>query len=69
MEINNYQSNSGKAADPLETQFGTIPELQPVVQRGVSSSNTEFSSGTVDESMLTDEEKRIVDQFVKDIDA
>lgn len=68
MKINNYQNNSGKAADPLETQFGTIPELQPVVQRGVSSSNTEFSSGTVDESMLTDEEKRIVDQFVKDID-
>lgn len=45
--------------------FDSVPTMQSVV---ATQETTEFSAGTIDESMLSDEEKETVDQFVKEID-
>lgn len=45
-----------------------VPTLQSLFDSEKSNNLTEFSAGTIDESMLTEQEREIVDQYVKDID-
>lgn len=53
----------GADKDPL--QFGSMPKMGTVTAQNEES---QYSAGTIDESMLTDEEKQTVEQFVKEID-
>lgn len=46
---------------------GAIPTMQSVVPAG-NTSVEDFSAGTIDESMLTEEEKEMVEQFANEID-
>lgn len=46
---------------------GAIPTMQSVVPAG-NTSVEDFSAGTIDESMLTAEEKEMVEQFANEID-
>lgn len=47
---------------------GTAPALQNITEYGNGNDLTEFSAGTIDESMLTQEEREKVEQYVNDID-
>ena len=46
---------------------GAIPTMQSVVPAG-NTAVEDFSAGTIDESMLTEEEKEMVEQFANEID-
>lgn len=48
--------------------FADMPILQSVNSASSESVITEFSAGTIDESMLSDEEKEMVEQFASEID-
>lgn len=48
--------------------LGNIPTMQSVSSQTNSSILTEYSAGTIDESMLTDEEKEMVEHFAEEID-
>jgi uncharacterized protein YaaN involved in tellurite resistance len=50
--------------------YGELPTLQSVssAEKEVDLGVKDFSAGTIDESMLSDEEKEIVNQFAKEID-
>lgn len=45
-----------------------VPTMKSIMEGNNISSETEFSAGTIDESMLTDEEKEMVNQFAEEID-
>lgn len=47
---------------------GAIPTMQSIVPPGDASDVDDFSAGTIDESMLTAEEKEMVEQFANEID-
>ena len=52
-------------SEVVESGFGSIPKMGTVVSTKPSA---EYSAGTIDESMLSVEERQTVDQFVKEID-
>lgn len=45
-----------------------IPQMQSVVPSKGTAIEEDFSAGTIDESMLSDEEKEMVEQFANEID-
>jgi uncharacterized protein YaaN involved in tellurite resistance len=54
----------------MTSGYGELPTLQSVysAEKEVDLGVKDFSAGTIDESMLSDEEKEIVNQFAKEID-
>lgn len=56
--------NPSENADS-EMDFNNLPKMKSVVSAGPSR---EYSAGTIDESMLTEEERQTVAQFVSEID-
>lgn len=64
-EIKQENNNIKLSLDPENSVLSNIPVRESIVDR---SEESDFSAGTIDESMLTDEEKKIVDQFVEEID-
>lgn len=69
MESNNSQSLP-MTPDPEkhELAFEGVPTMKSVLVSMPNGCEAEFSSGAVDESMLSAEEVEIVNQFVKEID-
>ncbi len=53
--------------DPNADLVGNPPTLASVQQRN-GAAKKEYAAGTIDESMLSDEEKKMVDQFASEID-
>lgn len=52
--------------DNQDSIVHTVPKMQSLIKSKDESKN--FSAGTIDEDMLTDEEKQIVEQFANEID-
>ena len=52
--------------DNQDSAVHTVPKMQSLIKSKDESEN--FSAGTIDEDMLTDEEKQIVEQFANEID-
>lgn len=52
--------------DNQDSTVHTVPKMQSLIKSKDESEN--FSAGTIDEDMLTDEEKQIVEQFANEID-
>lgn len=52
-------------AGRTELSFGSVPVMETVTS---SVPEADYSAGTIDESMLSEEEKQTVEQFVKEID-
>lgn len=61
LTLNPNEQNSNKV--PAD-----VPTMKSIMEGNNISSETEFSAGTIDESMLTDEEKEMVNQFAEEID-
>ena len=53
--------------DPNMTMDNTAVENVPVMQSVVTGAESNYSAGTIDESMLSEEEKAMVDQFASEI--
>ncbi len=54
--------------DPDKDTFGNVPTMKSVATNIGGESESDFSAGTIDESMLTEEEKQQVEAFAKEID-
>ena len=52
--------------DNQDSTVHTVPKMQSLIKSKDESEN--FSAGTIDEDMLTEEEKQIVEQFANEID-
>ena len=52
--------------DNQDSTVQTVPKMQSLIKSKDESEN--FSAGTIDEDMLTEEEKQIVEQFANEID-
>lgn len=53
--------------NPDEKTDGSLFENIPVMQRVITDGESNYSAGTIDESMLSEEEKKMVDQFASEI--
>ncbi len=54
--------------DPDKDTFGNVPTMKSVATNIGGESESDFSAGTIDESMLSEEEKQQVEAFAKEID-
>lgn len=54
--------------EPDEKTKGDLLESVPAMKNVASTLGTHYSAGTIDESMLSDDEKRMVEQFASEID-
>lgn len=54
--------------EPDEKTKGDLLESVPAMKNVASILGTHYSAGTIDESMLSDDEKRMVEQFASEID-
>ena len=54
--------------EPDEKTKGDLLESVPAMKNVTSTLGTHYSAGTIDESMLSDDEKRMVEQFASEID-
>lgn len=52
--------------DSQDSTVHTVPKMQSLIKS--KDENENFSAGTIDEDMLTEEEKQIVEQFANEID-
>ena len=53
---------------PEQKNTGALFDGVPIMQSVVSKSESNYSAGTIDESMLSEEEKAMVEQFASEID-
>ena len=54
--------------EPNDKESGSLLESVPSMKSIVGADETNYSAGTIDESMLSDEERELVEQFSREID-